>query len=379
MKKMIFVVCCLLLLPNFVSAEPQHDTIVLKSKKVIEGNLIYADEEWVKIRQGANKILLISREDIFAIQRSTFSEGYIRYSKIRHGRSALEVASKTFANANKTKFVSLVGAVHIGDLEYYKQLQNILDAHDVVLFEGVGSISNEDLSQWTPPTSAEKEEELSGKKHFQQSYRRSDASTNMDFLTTLQTYMGQFLELSFQKDGLDYGRSWWKPADVSIEELQELMSKKGVNFLSLLSMASSKDLEQQANKIYASLLSNLSGILLGKSISVAMKETFAELLASQMMMMGSPSGKDSKDKANQLMEVLIVCRNDKAFRCTQDVMKVPGVKTIALFYGAGHNDDLEKRLVEEGFSLNKEEWLIAWDIKDESVSVSEESSEEEED
>ena len=275
--------------------------------------------------------------------------------------------------------MSLVGAVHIADQAYYTQLQDILDSHDVVLFEGVGSVSNEDLSQWTPPTSAEKEEELSGKKHFQQSYHRSDASSNLDLLTTLQTYIGQFLDLSFQKDGLNYARSWWKPADVSIEELQELMAKKGVGFLDILSMASSKDLEQQANQIYASLLGNLSGILLGKSWSVALKETFAELLATQMMMMESSSKDDSKKSVGQLMEVLILCRNDKAFKCTKEVMTVPQVKTIAVFYGAGHNNDLEKRLVEEGFELCKEEWLLAWDIKDESVSVSEEPTDEDND
>lgn len=372
----LVIVSCFLL-PT-VAQVPQHDTVVLKNKKVIEGDVVYDDPDWIKIRQGSNKILLVAREDVFAIQRNTQTEGYIRYSKIRQGRSVLEVASKTFANRDQTKFVSLVGAVHIADLDYYHRLQSILDSHDVVLFEGVGSVSDEDLSQWTPPTTAEKESELAGKRRVQQSYHRSEASSNLDFLTTFQTYIGQFLELEFQKDGLNYSRSWWKPADVSIEELQGLMQQKGVNFFDILTMAQSQDMEKQANQLYASMLNNFSAILLGKPITIAAKETFAELLSSQMGMMtpNTNSKNDTLSRSSKLMEILILCRNDKAFQCTKDVMKVPQVKTIAIFYGAGHNNDLERRLIEEGFELYKEEWLIAWDIKDPSVPATQDSDDE---
>lgn len=376
-KWLLLNLCLVLLLPTLSAQATQHDTIVLKTKKVIEGNIIYTDPEWIKIRQGANKILLIAQEDIFAIQRHEQTEGYIRYSKIRQGRSALEVASKTFANRDRTKMVSLVGAVHIGDVDYYHRLQSILDGHDVVLFEGVGAISNEDLTQWTPPTAAEKEAELSGRKHIKPNYQRTESASNLDILTTFQTYIGQFLDLSFQKDGLNYLHSWWKPADVSMEELQGLMQQKGVNFFDFLTMAQSNDMEQQANQLYSSLLNNFSAILLGKPISIAAKETFAELLSTQMAMMDPTQGNsDTKNKSNKLMEILILCRNDKAYQCTKDVLTVPQVKTVAVFYGAGHNADLERRLIEDGFELYKEEWLIAWDIKDPSVPATQDADDE---
>ncbi len=56
-----------------------------------------------------------------------------------HGRSiSLEVASRTFVPADGDgPSVALVGVAHIAEHELYGQLQAVLDAHDVVLYESV--------------------------------------------------------------------------------------------------------------------------------------------------------------------------------------------------------------------------------------------------
>ncbi|MEZ6232924.1 MAG: hypothetical protein R3B68_01930 [Phycisphaerales bacterium] len=67
-------------------------------------------------------------------------EPYLRVTESDDGSTmSLEVASRMFApiDGNGPRIV-LVGAAHIGDDVFYRRLQYLLDAQDVVLFEGVG-------------------------------------------------------------------------------------------------------------------------------------------------------------------------------------------------------------------------------------------------
>jgi hypothetical protein len=66
------------------------------------------------------------------------SKQYTRVVEHEDGSLTLEIAAKTFVPANgKGPKVHLVGAVHIGDKTFYGSLQQMLDACDLVLFEGV--------------------------------------------------------------------------------------------------------------------------------------------------------------------------------------------------------------------------------------------------
>lgn len=70
---------------------------------------------------------------------ATPTEGYTRVVEKDDGVLTLEIAAKTFVPVEgKTgPKVHLVGAVHIADKPYYLALQSMLDAADLVLFEGV--------------------------------------------------------------------------------------------------------------------------------------------------------------------------------------------------------------------------------------------------
>ena len=52
------------------------------------------------------------------------------------GRMVLETATRTFTREGAPS-ITLVGVAHIGTADYYKGLQAILDAHDLVLYESV--------------------------------------------------------------------------------------------------------------------------------------------------------------------------------------------------------------------------------------------------
>ena len=56
------------------------------------------------------------------------------------GRVSLQIAARTFRRGPAEPSITLVGAAHIGEPAYYDALQALLDAHDLVLFEGVGPV-----------------------------------------------------------------------------------------------------------------------------------------------------------------------------------------------------------------------------------------------
>jgi hypothetical protein len=81
-----------------------------------------------------------------------------------------------------------------------------------------------------------------------------------------------------------------------------------------------------------------------------MAEQF-ENMESQMLMFDGPGG-----------STIITERNKKAFEVLDKQLKA-GKKKIAVFYGAGHLPDMEKRLLAD-FSLKRdsEQWLTAWTL-----------------
>jgi hypothetical protein len=60
---------------------------------------------------------------------------------------------------------------------------------------------------------------------------------------------------------------------------------------------------------------------------------------------------------------LISERNKVALTGLREQVKL-GKRRIAIFYGAGHLPDLERRLLTEfGLKRDSERWLLAWDLK----------------
>lgn len=67
-------------------------------------------------------------------------------------KTSLEMSIRAYEQAGgKGPTVYLVGAVHVGDLGFYQELQRFLDAQDVVLFEGVGEPGQARDARWDLP------------------------------------------------------------------------------------------------------------------------------------------------------------------------------------------------------------------------------------
>ena len=143
---------------------------------------------------------------------------------------------------------------------------------------------------------------------------------------------------------MDYERRNFQSCDLSITELRDLFSQNpdafekssgGQNFENLLDI-------MQGNSFWSGVLRLGLGMLSSSPMFQAMAkvtliETLYEIQADPGNIQGLPSD------VHDLLKVLIEKRNQKVIDDLQAVPK-KRLKTVAVFYGAGHMPDLEKRL-----------------------------------
>jgi hypothetical protein len=220
--------------------------------------------------------------------------------------------------------VFLVGAVHVADLDYYERVQDLLDSCDTVLFEGVGH-----GKAGAPPP----DEEVA----------------RYDALFRLQLKLKDLLGLTFQHEGLDYRRDFWKNADVDMESLSARMKEEGVGL-------------PTDPPLIRGLLSLVMGVLdasqLGENplFRQQIKRQSAAAIASADALFGG--GMQSLGK------VLIEWRNDAALAVLDaELAAGPKGRWIAVFYGAGHLPDMTKKLLARGLEYQGSDWLRAWVVE----------------
>lgn len=230
--------------------------------------------------------------------------------------------------------VDLVGAVHIGDKSYYDDLNKLFAGYDVVLYELVAPEG----------TRIPKEGRQGGSAHP---------------IGAMQNGMSSMLELAHQLDCVDYTKENFVHADMSPEEFNKSMTDRGESFMQMFLRMMGQGMAQQAKAQQeggsgGSGDLNLLVAMFSRDRATKLKKLMAEQfenMESQMLMFDGPGG-----------STIITERNKKAFEVLDKQFKA-GKKKIAVFYGAGHLPDMEKRLLAD-FSLKRdnEQWLTAWTL-----------------
>lgn len=256
---------------------------------------------------------------------------YIRISKSPEGRpAALETSIVRFrgrpGTAHEGRTVDLFGVIHIGQLDYYQEIDRRLAAYDVVLYELVAPdgtrIRPEDLRQ-----------------------RRS-------LLASVQTGMKDMLNLEYQLEHIDYFAENFRHADMSPDEFIEDMNARGDGIWKMA-----------ARMMGAGLASRGGGGDLGLLMAMVSKDRakmLKQTMARQMLDVDvAIAGLDDASGEN----TLIKGRNRKAFEVLAEELAADK-QTIAVFYGAGHLDDMAERL-EADFEMERvsSSWLPAWDLQ----------------
>jgi len=274
------------------------------------------------------------------------------YMRVVHPDSdtiQLQIALRQFVPARgEGPAVWLTGASHIGESNYYRLLQEHLDAQGLVLFEGVKE----------RPGPAETGE--SGVSEVDES--------------SLQLTLAQSLGLAFQLKAINYRRPHFRNSDLSVPELQKLLVEglseadagSGTAELAVL-------LQIMDGRSLLGAVVNFGVRLLGTSpklqalAKVTLIETIAQLEGDLSQLQGLPP------EMKKLMQVLIESRNAAVLKDLKvELKKRRPAKSVSILYGAGHMPDLERRLRQDlKYRPADARWLTAISVNPAEAGVSE--------
>lgn len=238
-----------------------------------------------------------------------------RYVPKDPGRGALEI--------------DLVGVVHIGERAYYDELNRLFQEYDVVLFELVAPEGTR-----VPKGGAK--------------------GGNAHPVSALQQGMKAMLALDFQLERVDYTVKNFVHADMTPDEMSKSMTDRQESwsqmFFRMIGQGIAQQTKQQSGGDFA-----LLGALFAKDRPLRLKRILAQQFEDMDASLAALEGPDGS--------TLITQRNKKALQVLDRELK-GGKRRIAIFYGAGHMVDMEKRLLAEfGLRRTDEKWLTAWNME----------------
>jgi len=225
--------------------------------------------------------------------------------------------------------VDLVGAVHVADAAYYAKLNELFDGYDVVLYELVAPEGTQ-IPKGSKPSGHP--------------------------VAMLQNGLKDMLQLEHQLQQIDYTKKNFVHADMSPDAFAKAMADRKESFATIMFRMMGQAMAQQPLMKSKSKTSDIDlfAALFDRNRASSLKRIMAEqfeLLDGMLDTLGGPQG-----------SAIITERNKVALDKLAEQIKA-GKHKIAIFYGAGHLGDMERRLVAD-FQLQRsgEEWLTAWNL-----------------
>jgi hypothetical protein len=168
----------------------------------------------------------------------------------------------------------------------------------------------------------------------------------------IQEQLAEALGLEFQKDGVDWTKANWRNSDMSMDEIMDRLDANNGGGDAIFSVLQG-----------GSFMGKVAGLALKLIGMSPTSRTMAKLMIAEMLgqaedlLTASPG-------VEGLMQVIIHDRNAVV---VEDLRRViadePEVRTIAIFYGAGHLVDLEERICAElGYTPGTDQWHTAMTV-----------------
>lgn len=227
--------------------------------------------------------------------------------------------------------LNLVAAVHLGEEEYYTELNSYFKTQDVVLYELVAEPDQ-------VPT-------------------RDGRESSTSLIGFIQQAMAGFLNIGFQLDEIDYTQPNFLHADLTPSQLDALMTSKNENFFTMfLNLAMAQIAEQNASPDEppsSFTMLSLLGAMNSDNQNAAVKFLFAEEL-------GRSGGILLGEELEQQVTIL-GDRNKAALRVLGEALGNPDYRRISIFYGAAHMPGIEREIsATMGFVRTGQSWQPAW-------------------
>jgi hypothetical protein len=269
--------------------------------------------------------------DTSALQSAVVEPEFIQYVD-QPNNKALQVSIVRYQpRMGGDQYVDLVGAVHVGDKQYYQDLNELFKGYDAVLYELVAPEGT-----YIPKGGVQSEEK--------------------SVISNIQLGMKDVLGLSFQMEEVDYTQKHFVHADFNPAEFKASMDAKGESVFSMIFNVWRASVAQQLTGQATSNNFDLMMALVSSDRQNALKTLMAKELANSDGVMQALEGKEGSS--------IIAERNKKALQVLRTEMKSPKLKSFAIFYGAAHLSDFHRRLVED-FDMVPvtTRWVDAWKLK----------------
>ncbi|MDA7916466.1 hypothetical protein N9B94_04455, partial [Verrucomicrobia bacterium] len=288
-------------------------------------------------------LLLLLQQTLTAAEHTP--EPYTQAIDEDKNTRALQTAVRKFVKKGAPD-IYLTGAAHLGSKEYFTTLQEHLAEMSIVLYEGVGDVP--------------------------------DKANDKERIGSVQSVLAESLQLQFQLDAIDYNKVNFTNSDMSMEQLGHLMSGGDIEDLPPRKRQRKKvpsipedttndqpkviklhENDPDTNPEFDRLLQIMDGTTaMGAMVDVMVRfigsspklQALTRLMFVELL--GGLKGDLSQSPAmtpqmKDMIHVLIRSRNQLVLQDLRKALKDPSNKSISIFYGAGHMDDLEKRIVEK--------------------------------
>lgn len=258
--------------------------------------------------------------------------GYVRFiDGESQWQGELQTAIVTFENEAGVQ-LNLVAAVHLGEEEYYSQLNDYFGDQDVVLYELVAEADQ-------VPVQGE--------------------ANDSSFIGYIQQSLARFLEVKFQLNEIDYAPANFLHADLTPSQLQAVMASKDENFLTMfLDLAMAQMAEQAVGdpeQLSSFTMLSILRAMNAEDQNAAFKYLFAQEL-------GRSGGIIVGEEQEQQITIL-GDRNAAALRVLAGALERPDYRQISIFYGAAHMPGIEREISGRmGFKRTEVRWLSSWVI-----------------
>lgn len=296
--------------PAAVAEAPTKSKVQAEAKVTAEVKAEADSEDWIRLRRDA-------KNEPIALEVAV-----VRY------------VSKADADKDPAKvqdYVDLIGAIHVGDEHYYHKLNLLFQGYDALLYELVAPEG----------TVVEK----------------GRGTSNSNPLGAMQNGMKSMLELEHQLEKVDYMAKNFVHADLSPEEFGESMKKKDEGFAKMYFRMMGAAMAQQSEQAAKGESADMDMLLamFSNDRTRKLKIALAKQFASMGMMLDGLSGPKGS--------TLITERNKRALAVLVE-QQAAGKRKLGIFYGAGHMNDMHKRMLDE-FKLQpvRTVWIEAWDLR----------------
>ncbi|MEM7229817.1 MAG: type II secretion system protein GspG [Planctomycetota bacterium] len=168
----------------------------------------------------------------------------------------------------------------------------------------------------------------------------------------LQMQLAQAINLSFQLEALDYSAENWRCSDMAIDQVERSLAARGLEFDLLGDTMAGSSLPAQFVKAVLRMIKSFDRFMDG-ALTDTFKVVLIEMLSDESLLDASMG-----QLGDGFMDVIINERNQVVVDdLTELIADEPQIKSVAVLYGAGHMQDLEKRLIEQ---LDYEAGDVTW-------------------